>query len=173
MEIAANVGCNQNNRVANRATNLAIAQCPWARRPPPTASPALALAAGTNCPAASCRCRKSAIILSPGVAIFCSLHLAIVPQMVVTAAEPSLDMAEELWNLGFFKHNKGTGLEVVEKQMDRDFICYFTWVEISETLGYTRSDKILYGSSGCYSRAAMSKIEDDSNVADMLRMCSW
>ena len=73
-------------------------------------------------------------------------------------------MASDVWTLHLECEGAAPGQEHVERQMDKDMICFFNLMEFVEEYGYTSIDYLYYKR-----RDSLVAIEWDSNVMEMLK----
>jgi hypothetical protein len=75
-------------------------------------------------------------------------------------------MAEDMWTINLVCDGADEGQKRVQKEMDKDEICYFNLMEMIEHYGYTSVDYIYYRR-----KDGLVAIEQDPQVMDMLAEC--
>jgi len=72
-------------------------------------------------------------------------------------------MAAEIWTINLTCDGAELGQEYVQREMDKDEICFFNLIDMIKEYGYTSMDNLYYKS-----KDGMVVIEFDNNVMEML-----
>jgi hypothetical protein len=75
-------------------------------------------------------------------------------------------MAVDNWTINLECDGKAEGHKYVQRQMDRDQICFFDLIDMIEGSGYTSVDYLYYKT-----KDSLVVIEQDSDVMKMLNEC--
>jgi hypothetical protein len=75
-------------------------------------------------------------------------------------------MAVDNWTINLECDGKAEGHKYVQRQMDRDQICFFDLIDMIEGSGYTSVDYLYYKR-----KDSLVVIEQDSDVMKMLNEC--
>jgi hypothetical protein len=73
-------------------------------------------------------------------------------------------MASDIWTLDLECHGAAAGQEYVQREMDRDEICYFNLIEFIEEYGFNAIDYLYYKR-----RDSLVAIQLDADVMEMLK----
>lgn len=77
-------------------------------------------------------------------------------------------MAEEIWTLRVFKHDRGNGANIVVRRLHRQNISYANLQEIMKEESYRTCDDMFFSCGGSYSVGSLRKIEGETHATDMV-----